>query len=185
MEGLPISNQLSTPSVVTQIIAGSNIAISPASGTGIVSIASSGGGGGGITGVLGGAGISVTNPAGPQPTVGVKYNAFSCGAANQALKAINIDTGAVTCTAASSPSTWTCEVVSQFDVTWAWDGAVVKTAATCPAGYYAISGGCTWTSGGCPGVVFGTPVWGAGNTYSCNCAGANVPALSAKAICCR
>ena len=45
MEGLPISNQLSTPSVVTQIIAGTNITIDQPNGN--VTINSSGGGGGG------------------------------------------------------------------------------------------------------------------------------------------
>ena len=57
------------------------------------------GGGGDITDVLAGTGITVTNSAGPQPTVSVKNNAFSCGAANQGLKSINIDTGVVTCEA--------------------------------------------------------------------------------------
>jgi hypothetical protein len=68
-------------SIVTKIIAGTNITISPTSGTGAVTIsASGGGGGGGVTQIVAGTGISVS-PSGGTGVVtvtstggGVSYN---------------------------------------------------------------------------------------------------------------
>ena len=55
---------------VTKIIAGTNVSISPISGTGEVTINAAGGGGGGsITEILPGTGISVASGTGPKPTI--------------------------------------------------------------------------------------------------------------------
>ena len=55
---------------VTKLIAGSNISLSPTSGTGEVTISAAGGGGGGsITTIAGGPGISINSPTGPTVTV--------------------------------------------------------------------------------------------------------------------
>lgn len=72
---------------VTKIIAGSNVSISPISGTGEVTISAAGGGGGGsITTIQGGDGIDVSSPTGPVTTITNKGVLSVTGGDNVTIK---------------------------------------------------------------------------------------------------
>jgi len=90
MEGLPISEQLSTPSVVTQIIAGTNITIDQPNGN--VTINSSGGGGGsGVLSLEGLEGaVTLSSPGG---TIGITANGQDIEFTNTGVVSVTAGTG--------------------------------------------------------------------------------------------
>ena len=90
------------------------------------------GNGGGITGIYGGTGLSGGGSSG-EITLDIANNSFTCGAANQSLKTINIHTGAVTCEAddtAETPS-FGAEISQTIDSKQSWMP---------PAGFWVCAG---------------------------------------------
>ncbi|MDP2967187.1 MAG: hypothetical protein Q8N87_02125, partial [bacterium] len=118
-----------------------------------------------------GTGISVA-----ADTVGVKNNAFSCGAANQGLKSINIDTGAVTCE--------TDDVGINTPVETGWTTATCRTNsycyATCPSGYK-VTGCSAWPINPTQYNLRATPYGG----NRCYCAVPENRTIECVAICAR
>lgn len=72
---------------VNQIVAGSNVTISPTNGTGVVTINSSGGGGGGVTQIIAGNNVTIS------PTGGT--GAVTINSSGDAVDSVNTQTGVV------------------------------------------------------------------------------------------
>ena len=151
MEGLPISNQLSVPSVVTQIIAGTNITIDQPNGN--VTVNSSGGGpGSGVLSLEGLEGaVTLSSPGG---AIGITVNGQDIELTSNGVLSVTGGSGISVDVAGGDASLSNTGVLSVSDGTTVSTGAIVLSAssgvsAVNTAGTFAITNtGVTELTGG-------------------------------------
>jgi hypothetical protein len=150
MEGLPISNQLSVPATVTQIIAGTNITIDQPNGN--VTINAPGGGGGG--GVLTLAGLEgVITLSSPDDSININVDGQDIGLTSNGLVSAAAGNG-IGITGTTDITISNSGVLSVSDGTTVSTGAIVLSAssgvsALNTAGTFAITNtGVTELTGG-------------------------------------
>lgn len=121
--------------VVTQIIAGTNVTISPTSGVGAVTVNATGGGSGTITGVTAGTGLTGGGTSG-NVTLSIATTGVSAGSYTNTNLTVNAE-GQITTASNGSSSGYLTGTVSPSGVTstgqWTFTGTVTGAAVGNPA----------------------------------------------------
>jgi hypothetical protein len=149
----------STVGGVTQIVAGTNVTVSPVGGTGAVTVNAAGGGSGTITGVTAGTGLSGGGSSGAV-TLAIANTAVTAGSYTNANVTVNAQ-GQVTAAANGSASGYPTVVASALSTT-AYTGSYSWTSPALVSGAaYRISvfvSATTMSSGTVVGVMSGVTI---------------------------
>jgi hypothetical protein len=149
----------STVGGVTQIVAGTNVTVSPVGGTGAVTVNAAGGGSGTITGVTAGTGLSGGGSSGAV-TLAIANTAVTAGSYTNANVTVNAQ-GQVTAAANGSASGYPTVVASALSTT-AYTGSYSWTSPALVSGAaYRISvlvSAITMSSGTVVGVMSGVTI---------------------------